>query len=374
MRKIAFVLYTQGLEYDDRVRKESLSLSKYATIDIFTLTPKNIEETGITSYGIEYRAFSLKSRKIIPSGKFTFLKSLEFYFRVKKYLKSYDIIWVCDEEPFLIPLFYRNKKIIWDQHELPMRFEKNRLMKILLLRIENRVYRIIHANQQRRDYLLVKRLFRKSQKHLVLHNYPDMNFIESNKTDSKYDEFIGWLNGSDYVYLQGLSTPDRYPVESIESVLRTGSLKGVVIGSFDANSKEYLSKKYGNTLSQRIFFCGRIDQLMIPNYIRNSKFSIILYELKNPNNRLCEPNRMYQSIVLGKPVVVGCNVTMKDVVEKYCFGVVINSDGKNVTDIISAIDILNRKYKLMIESIKLNKNKVIWSEQEYLFKELMFNL
>ena len=65
--KIALVLYTQGLDYDDRIRKEMLSIkSLFPNIDfkIFAVEPNNREENGVTSYGIAYCIPYLKSASL----------------------------------------------------------------------------------------------------------------------------------------------------------------------------------------------------------------------------------------------------------------------------------------------------------------------
>lgn len=41
--KVALILYTQGLQYDDRIRKEIMTLSRLNNIEfeIFALVPQN---------------------------------------------------------------------------------------------------------------------------------------------------------------------------------------------------------------------------------------------------------------------------------------------------------------------------------------------
>ncbi len=52
MKKIAFVLNTTGLEYDDRVRKEALTLSEIAQVKIIR-SPKGLRpmEYPINHFG-----------------------------------------------------------------------------------------------------------------------------------------------------------------------------------------------------------------------------------------------------------------------------------------------------------------------------------
>ncbi len=84
-------------------------------------------------------------------------------------------------------------------------------------------------------------------------------------------------------------------------VMRQDGFKAVVVGNFQEEIKGKLSARYGDKLFQKVYFRGKVDQLAIPDYIKGSKLSIILYRITEPNNRYCEPNRMYQSIIFQKP-------------------------------------------------------------------------
>ena len=120
---IALVLYTQGLDYDDSIRKEILSIQKiYSNVKfkIFAVEPKNREEEGISSYGVPYRIPYLESRDKYASGTHTLAKAWDFYKSIKNDLKAFDAIWCADHETFLFVLFTRNKQVIWDLHELPV--------------------------------------------------------------------------------------------------------------------------------------------------------------------------------------------------------------------------------------------------------------
>lgn len=371
MKKIAFVVNTSRLEYDDRVRKEALTLSKIARVKIFVVLADNKESEGITDYGIPYKSFRLKTRDTLPSAKLLFVKAMEFYLSVKKHLKEYDIVWVHDVHPFMFPLLLRKKKIVWDLHEIPKPFTKNAVMKKVFHFIEKRCARLIHANTNRIDHLIKENIIKIPEKHIAIRNFPDTDFEQSVLKDEQYDEFTKWLGDSEYIYLQGLFVEGRYPLQVIEAVMRQDGFKAVVVGGFQDEIREKLSARYGDALSQKIYFRGKVDQLAIPDYVKGSKFSIILYRITEPNNRYCEPNRMYQSIIFQKPVVVGCNEPMSDLVEKYGFGVALNGDGSNVVEISDAIQTLLHNYEEFAENTKKNKEHIVWSKQEQALKAIV---
>ena len=130
---VALVLYTRGIDYDDRVRKEVTTIQElYPNVKfkIFAVEAKNREETGLTSYGVPYRIPFLKSRERYSSGTHTLAKAWDFYKTVKKELKTFDAIWCADPETFLFVLLTCGKPLLWDLHELPLALMGNPVKKI----------------------------------------------------------------------------------------------------------------------------------------------------------------------------------------------------------------------------------------------------
>jgi glycosyltransferase involved in cell wall biosynthesis len=360
--KIAFVLKTDGFEYDDRIRKECITLSKSADVTIFVTFDNNEEEEGVTSYGIPYKSFSLVMRKKLPSGKFLLIKALEFYLRVRSHLKSFDLIWAHEEYAFLFPLLTKKNKYIWDLHEIPALFDRPFLRSVFHY-IEKRSKKIIHANDFRIQYLKKTGFIKNPQKHAFIRNYPDERFLLSKEIPVKYDEFKKWLDSEPYVYLQGLSVSGRYPYNSIASVLDATSFKIVVIGPFeDRVALNMLHEKYPEELEKRVFFAGMIDQLAIPVYLRNALFTIVLYDISKPNNRYCEANRFYQAINFGIPVIVGSNETMSEITDLYNVGIALKSDGCDLEELRTAINQLLENYDLYKRNAESCKKRFVWND------------
>ncbi|TXN37625.1 glycosyltransferase family 4 protein [Flagellimonas hymeniacidonis] len=359
--KIAFVARTKGLEYDDRIRKECLSLSKRNDIFIYVNFEDNRLEEGVTSYGIPFKSFKLVTRDKLPSSKFLLIKSFEFYLRVSPFLYKYDLIWAHEEYTFMFPLFSKRGKCIWDLHEIPFRFERKGLKRVFNF-IENKSKKIIHANKFRIEYLQNAGVIKNYPKHDFIRNYPDKQFVESTNKDVNFDEFKRWLNGSDYAYLQGLSIPKRYPFNTVDAILKTKNIKAIVVGNFESKALSRLQEKYGDKLKENIFFAGLVDQLSIPKYLKNAKLSIILYDKKTPNNRYCEPNRLYQSIIMKVPVVVGNNEPMKEIVEFGDYGIVLKTEGEDVKRIINAIESILIKHSYYSENTAGAGNKFLWED------------
>lgn len=363
-RKIAIICRTIGLEYDDRIRKECISISKHAEIKIFVTFENNEEEEGITSYGIPYRSFKLKSRDKFQSGKFLLIKAFEFYLKVKPNLNSYDFIWAHEEYTFLFALFSQKNRFIWDLHEIPKLFDRPILRNIFHY-IEKRSKYIIHANEFRIEYLKGRRLIQSQEKHEYIRNYPDIHFSKSNLEPHNYNEFLNWLDGENYVYLQGLTGPSRYPYNSIASVLEATDLKIIVVGSFeDSVSQGRLNETFKEDLRKRVFFAGKVNQLAIPAYLKGALFSLIFYDNSFPNNEFCEANRFYQAIIFGIPVITGINISMSSLVKEYGLGISLESDGRDILEIKNAIDFLLSDYQMFKDKCLINMNTFIWKDSD----------
>lgn len=373
--KVALVLYTQGLDYDDRIRKEILSIQglfNNVHFKIFAFTPKdNREEEGVTSYGVPYKQLYLKSREKYPSGSHTLAKSWDLYKTIKKETKDFDAIWCADPETFLCVLLLHGKPLLWDLHELPESFMHNSLKRALFKIAVKNTDVMVHANQPRLKYLVSSGLISDVSKQFVLRNYPQFDEID-NEYDETYESFVNWLGDSECVYLQGINAEMRADVESIGAVLAVPDLKAVIIGNVSDTRRAIIEKTFGkDQLNKRCFFTGQIKQLKTPQYIRKCKLSLVFYKNVKPNNWYCEPNRLFQNLINGNPVVVGENPPMKEIIDKYGVGVCAKTDGSNVEEITKAILSLKENYECVQTKVEECKNNWLWESQNSIIHNIV---
>ena len=373
--KVALVIKTSGLEYDDRVRKEILTIKRlYPMIDfeIFVMLPENKKYDGVTSYGIPYHAVYIPAREKYTSATHLLLKAYQFFSVIKKDLKRFDAVWCADIETFVVALLVKTKKLLWDLHELPSALLGNPIKKYILHIIIKKCKVVIHANEDRLNHLHELGVDFGKSKQFVLRNYPNFEEIDV-EYDEKYYNFLKWLNGRRCVYLQGLNELSRAPWESVYSILKTPDLCAVVVGNFDNVVKQQLEKEFGKELNDRIFFTGKIIQLKIPQYVKLCCFSMIFYKNVSPNNYYCEANRFYQSVILGLPVIVGNNPSMRCLVEKYGFGISIDDDGSDVKQISDAIENLLTNYDYFIKKNQRASKELLWDSQEDVMRLIVNN-
>ena len=368
-KSIAFVVKS-SLEYDDRVRKIALDFAQWAEVKIFVNTPENVDVEGVTSYGVPYRSFRLLSRDWLPSRSMVPIKTLEFSWRTRNLASGFDMLWSHDIAAMLCPAVSKNKYNVLDLHELPDPLLKGSLGKRIYKLIEKRCDFVAHANEQRKEYLFEHGLVVEPAKHLSIRNFPDSDFVDSEIVDDRFDEFSDWLNGEPYVYLQGLQMPGRFPEETLTAALRVPNLKILVVGNVCEIAKKHLIEKFGDSLNERVFFRGMVNQLATPLFMKNAHFTMVFYNSDKPNNRLCEPNRLFQSVVLGVPAIVGCNEPMKAFVEGLGVGLVLNGDGRDVDEIEQAIRGLLANHDEYAENARRQREGVAWDSQKHLLREI----
>ncbi len=373
---IAIVLYTGNLKNDDRVRKIAESCSICSSVNFVIIDSLNSDRKGIVFDKFSYSSFKLKSRELFPNGKLTILKSLEFYLRTRKLLTKYDFIWVCDEEPLFHLIFTPSQKIIWDLHEHPARLARPFILfKTLLRYIENRLRYIIHANQYRKDVLINMNVFRNIEKSLVLRNFPDKKFVEASSILSdKFLDFKFWLKNESYVFVQGISSNERYPIETIKAIIFSTNLKIVIVGSFNYEFRRKLEENSDfRSFKDRIFYTGVIDILQISPFIKNAMFSIVFYSTKSINSEFCEPNRFFQPLAMGIPVIVGENPTMREIVETFDNGISVKTDGNDIDAIITGITTLIGNYKFYRNNAEEASSFFFWEMQNLIILNVLKN-
>ena len=377
MKKIAMILHTNGLEYDDRIRKEMLTLKQlypdvYFKIFAIIDNKHDICEDGITDYGVDYTIPILKSRLKYKPATHLVAKAWDFYRTVSPQLKDFDAIWCADFDVVFFILL-SNKRIVWDMHELPEIFMGSIWRKLILKYLMKRCKIIIHANENRLNYLRTNNAISNVENHLIIRNFPNFN-DKAQETDDTLNTFKMWKGDATCIYLQGLNDRSRSAIEAVTAVMNTKGCKGVVVGKFKDDCKQELYNKYGENLNARIFFTGMVPQQITPHYIKECTASLILYKNTSPNNYYCEPNRMFQSIVNDCPVVVGCNPPMRDLVEQYGFGVVLKDDGRDPVIISKALDYVIENIDPIKENILRNKTCILWEQQIPVFHNIMKTL
>lgn len=185
----------------------------------------------------------------------------------------------------------------------------------------------------------------KPQNILVLHNSPDVGAeVESDLT-------------IDYTYCGALGE-NRLLREIMDAYNNHNDFKFTFAG-YGGYSKQAraLAEKYDN-----FQFLGTIPYDQVLKVEAGAMAIAAIYEPSIRNHRLCAPNKFYEALALGKPVIVCRGTGIDQIVEQYQTGIVINY---NAEEFYSALQYLKDNpdecYKMGQRARALYEEKYRWS-------------
>ncbi len=350
MKKNICILRSNPVNPDSRVEKESVSLynNGYGVIILcwdrdsdHDVTESKYKDTDITIYRIGVKASFGEGFKNIK-------QYLRFQFLMRKWLKKnkdkFDVIHACD---FDTAFFSRKiakklkKKFVFDIFDFICgdadSFFKKRVKKAQY-KLINKADATIICSEDR-----LKQIDGTKPKYLeIIHNSP-------NKIDvSKYNESSDNKYTVTVVYV-GILSNNRLLLEEAE-VFKKHSDWHFVVGGFGLHEEFFkeLAINYSN-----IEYLGRIqyDQTLL----EEQKADIILavYDPALENHRFAAPNKFYEGLMLGKPLIMVKNTGMSQIVKDNNIGELIDYTAESFENAIT--NLINRKAEWNEISVKMNK-------------------
>lgn len=192
----------------------------------------------------------------------------------------------------------------------------------------------------------------KPKKVLVIHNSPNIHYEKKHIIKSKSKKIkIAYV---------GTLQPNRLLLEIADSISNTNDYE-FHIGGFGIYESylEELSKKNSN-----IFFYGPMDYSSVLSLENECDILFATYNPQIPNHRYSAPNKIYEAMALGKPLIVCNNTGIDEFVNRNGIGVSINYDGGEFIAAIKKIT-NNLDLKLVNKKCKeLYKNNYSWEVME----------
>jgi glycosyltransferase involved in cell wall biosynthesis len=293
-------------------------------------------------------------KNLLPLLKF----QLSIYQWLKKNVNSFDAIHACDFDTA-----YTSSKIAH-------KYQKKFIYDIFdyyvdAFNVPSRIKTLIekkdHAIINNADAVIVCTEKRKEQiagtsptKLAIIHNTPP-----------NYDgEELGTLNLSKdkvkIVYV-GILDEGRLIRETAEIVKSNLDYEYHVAGFGRlAPILEDMSNCYEN-----IFFYGKIPYNETLKLESSCDIMTALYDPSNPNNYYAAPNKFYEALMLGKPLIMVKNTGMDDIVEKNGFGEVIAYNKDSFNKSLERLKAKRSDWKTMSNRMKnMYKTTYSWSEME----------
>lgn len=352
--KVCRFLHANGVEVLLVGRK--LSDSQELTERVYATHRMNLK---CTKGMLFYAEYNLRLFFFLLFNKFDFLVSNDL-----------DTLPACD-----LAASSKGKNLVYDSHEyftevpeLQNRKLVKRVWEIFEIMIFRNLKRCYTVNDSIADIYNGK--YRKNFK--VVKNLPEMTNVEKLKSrkdlDLPEDKHILILQGA------GINI-ERGAEELTEAMRHLENCFLVIVGSGDVFPLLEDKLKNDSLLAARIRLVKKLPYNEMMQYTLNSDIGFSLDKNTNPNYLYSLPNKIFDYIKAGVPVIVSDLVEIGKVVRKYEVGEIISGhDSVELAKFIS--DFLNNKQKF--ESYRKNCEKAMrelnWESQKNVLKEIYSGL
>lgn len=363
MKKVANIVLNNFVN-DSRVLKISKSIIGFGyDVNVVAMHDRGLAESELVE-GVNVDRIKLKSRPLYKAKPIQFLKYLEFLVRATLRQYNADIIHCNDLNALpiglFIKIFRKNIKVVYDCHEYET--EKNglrgaekkarKLLERSLISYADQVITV--SNSISNDYA---RIYDIDKPHLVL-NCPA--FVEQPKKDL-FREALGIRHDQTIFLYQGGLSRGRGIELLLESFtgLKTDENVLVCMGS---GLLEGLVQEEAQS-SETVFFHPAVNPDVLLNYTASADYGILFYEDTCLNHRYCSPNKIFEYLMAGLPVLTSNLFEMRRLVETEGVGVV--AEENTVEGFRKAVMAsLRQDYNSTRKNVFAARKKYCWEEQE----------
>lgn len=330
---------------DSRVTKESQSLLKgghdVAVLDWDRSSKHDLVLSDIcTPYGTIKRItfgypapFGAGPRKnFLSYWKFlTFARSY-----VKKHYQEYDVFHLCDLTvmyPLRKILLRRKRQVVYDIFDyFPDSRKWPNILRKILVKMEttciNSASAVIICSDER-----IKQIGDvKPKKLVIIHNSPDsveflpkLGITDKSRTKIAY---VGYLDQTRFI-------------DKIARIVDADPLLELHIGGSGPYEE---SLKLMSQKNQRIVFYGKMKYSDVLKLECSCDLLVALYDPQIPNNRFAAPNKFYESLALGKPLIMAKGTGFDDFFEKHDFGITVLPTEEGIRQGINQLILTKQKW------------------------------
>jgi glycosyltransferase involved in cell wall biosynthesis len=165
-------------------------------------------------------------------------------------------------------------------------------------------------------------------------------------------------NKKKFLYI-GAFSPGRNLLELIEI------FKDQKDSVFILGGNGHLEKQIKEKLHKNIIFLGRVKKEDVPKYTLASDYLLAIYKSKLLNNDVAgPPNKLFEAIAAGKPIITSKNGSTGDMISKIGCGITINPDSKEEIELTINKLISNKKLQLELSNkAKESQEKYNWDNE-----------
>jgi len=343
--KTVIFLRSIPLAPDPRVEKEAKSLIKYG-INIIAVgwdRSREFPEEESLEFGKIYRIrvykqYRTKSKHFIQAFMRNLVGNVRWNLALLIWLmknnKSYDYIHACDFDtiiPALACKLFFGKKVVYDIFDFyaDMLRDAPDFLRRFIRRIDLFLIGfadgVIIADEGRIEQIKGS----KPRNLVVIYNSPssvNLREVPKRRDNSDSDSLV-------IAYI-GLLQRERGIFEMIDVVKNHPEWK-LVLGGYGAEEEEIKAKIKD---IKNVKFIGRVPYDKTLEIYASSDIMFATYDPQIPNHRYSSANKLFEAMMLGKPIIVARNTSMDKIVEKYGLGFVVEyGNKKDLEETITSI-------------------------------------
>jgi len=191
----------------------------------------------------------------------------------------------------------------------------------------------------------------------VIHNSPvskELNDYRNISNDKLVLSYVGGL--IDIRFIEEVIDVVKEKEDVILEIAGIGPLEDKVL--------EY-SQKYSN-----INFLGRVSYNDALNIYRKSDVMFAIYNPEISNHKLSAPNKVYEAMMFGKPIIVANGTGVDNIVKKENIGYIINYDKNEFADVLEKILRNRNELTKFGENSKNSYKKYSWDTMKKIYGEI----
>lgn len=320
--KILFIR-SNPVNPDSRVEKEITSLAKVghkitlfawdrATNHDIVKTKEQFGDYEVAVYrvGIESIYSAGFKKNLIPLMKFQ--KAIYSY--IKKHRNEIDVIHACDFDTAFSSYLAKTRRcrFVYDVFDYYVdSFSVPGILKQVVERIDthimNKADAVIICTEERKKQLR----YAHPKKLITIHNTPMKIDVINNSNNEKH-------NAIKIAYV-GILSYGRNIIETCEFVSNNHKFE-LHIGGFGILEPEV--QKYASN-NDNIHYYGKLSYQETLQLEQKCDILIAFYDPKVPNHKYAAPNKFYEALMLGKPLIMAEGTGMSDVVRDNDIGIVV---------------------------------------------------